>query len=220
MFAVIADQKKSRSSTDAVASILRKLEHESERGAVRFELAPERTSGDEFEFLASDPLSVYRVLRLLIEDGRWHVGIGVGDVELPLPGDVREARGDALIRARRAVEVAKGLTPSVQLVVSDAPVSPRAPGGAPANTVLALVAELLERRLDTGWQAVAAIEDPAKEKRPMSEVADSLGISRQALSNRLKAANWVLEQRSVPVLVSLLEQAERMASSSAVTKGD
>ena len=44
--------------------------------------------------------------------------------------------------------------------------------------------------------------------RPQSEVAEQLGVSRQAVGQRLQAAGWMLEQRTLPTLARLLDRAD------------
>lgn len=197
MFAVSADQKSSRTSEDRVSEMIKTLF----AANVEFELEPERTSGDEFQFLVAKPHEVLGAMRLLIGDGHWRVGVGIGLVESPLPRDVRESRGPALIFAREAVEAAKLLRPSVAV---------RGPGESTweAEAVVQLLAHLWEERSRPGWQAVSAVEAAGSEAT-LSEVARNLSISKQALSQRLQAANWNLERRSVPAVAAALGRADR-----------
>ncbi|MFZ0157624.1 MAG: hypothetical protein WAL50_01230, partial [Kineosporiaceae bacterium] len=67
----------------------------------------ERTAGDEFQGLLDDEVSVVGVILDLVREGSWHIGVGVGPVEEPLPRSTRAARGTAFERAREAVEAAK-----------------------------------------------------------------------------------------------------------------
>ncbi len=198
MFAVFADQKRSRTSPDLVPLMIDVLD----AAGLDFALAPERTSGDEFQFLLSDSGSTLDALRLLVRDGRWHVGVGVGAVEEPLPKDVRESRGPALVAAREALEAAKSLTPSIVL---------RGPGeeAAEANGVLQLLAHVWEGRTDLGWEAVDAVE--GGHDVTLSEAAPTLSISKQALSQRLQSANWRLERRSRPAVEAALGRADPLA---------
>lgn len=197
MFAVFADQKSSRTSEDRVSEMIKTLF----AANVEFELEPERTSGDEFQFLVAKPSEVLGAMRLLIGDGHWRVGVGIGLVESPLPRDVRESRGPALIFAREAVEAAKLLRPSVAV---------RGPGESTwqAEAVVQLLAHLWGERSRPGWQAVSAVEAAGSEAT-LSEVARNLSISKQALSQRLQAANWNLERRSVPAVAAALGRADR-----------
>lgn len=197
MFAVFADQKSSRTSDDRVSGMIKALSVAN----VKFELEPERTSGDEFQFLVADPNGAIEAIRLLIGDGHWHVGVGIGSVESPLPQDVRQSRGPALIAAREAVEDSKTLRPSVAV---------RGSGESTweAEVMVQLLAHLWEERSRAGWEAVFAVE-AAGSDATLSEVAHSLSITKQALSQRLQAANWNLERRSVPAVDAALARADR-----------
>src|SRR5690242_8094530 len=105
MIALTVDQRGSRDAGDRIASWLTALADDPE---VRLTLPFARTAGDEMQALADDPTGVTAAVRRLVRDGGWWIGIGVGEVEQPLPDDVRAARGPALVRARGAVEQAKG----------------------------------------------------------------------------------------------------------------
>ena len=50
--------------------------------------------------------------------GRWYVGIGVGEVDLPLPASPREGSGPAFVAARAAVDRAKAAAAHVPIAVA------------------------------------------------------------------------------------------------------
>lgn len=176
MFALTVDQRSSRESADAVDDAIERLCAAEAAGALKFALSPERTSGDEFQCLLADAESTYSAVRILARDGRWHIGVGVEPAELPLPSGVRESRGPALVRARGAVD------PSLVLIgESEAAIE--------ANGILQLVGTLWGARSDLGWQAIAALERQDGDAS-LTELAGKLGISKQALSQRLRAARW------------------------------
>lgn len=204
MFALIADQKGSRRSPDAVGDAIALLMQAEASGTLRFALPPERTSGDEFQCLFADADSTYSALRILARDGRWHIGLGVGAVECPLPESVRESRGPALVFARQAVEAAKSQTPSI-VVIGEGDSANE------ANGALQLMALPWEGRTQPGWSAVTAIEDQ-DEGTTLSEVAAELGISKQALSQRLRVANWQVEQRTKGAVIRSLVRADHQES--------
>lgn len=182
MFALTVDQRSSRESADAVDDAIERLCAAEAAGALKFALSPERTSGDEFQCLLADAESTYSAVRILARDGRWHIGVGVEPAELPLPSGVRESRGPALVRARGAVEAAKAADPPIVLIgESEAAIE--------ANGILQLVGTLWGARSDLGWQAIAALERQDGDAS-LTELARKLGISKQALSQRLRAARW------------------------------
>ena len=101
--ALTADQRHSRRSPDQVPDALARLEALSDR----FVLGFERTAGDEIQGLTDKPEAVVDAVLTLSRSPDWHVGIGLGTVDLPLPGSTREARGPAYLAARTAVEQAE-----------------------------------------------------------------------------------------------------------------
>ncbi|WRS30116.1 hypothetical protein U6G28_00015 [Actinomycetaceae bacterium MB13-C1-2] len=205
MFAVIADQINSRHEDDAVRQTASEINRLAQDGTLQLVLSPQRTSGDEFQCLVDKPDSLYRLIRLLMEDGRWHIGIGIGDVETPLPEDVREARGSSLLNARQAVNDSKSADPSIILAGKEGPEI------SDANAVLRLISSLLLQRTRMGWEAVHATEQAQDSRAPMSEAADTLGITKQALSQRLQAAHWKLETESQPTVLRALTVAEQLS---------
>lgn len=203
MFALTVDQRSSRESADAVDDAIERLCAAEAAGALKFALSPERTSGDEFQCLLADAESTYSAVRILARDGRWHIGVGVGPAELPLPSSVRESRGPALVRARGAVEAAKAADPSIVLIgESEAAIE--------ANGILQLVGTLWGARSDLGWQAIAALERQDGDAS-LTELAGKLGISKQALSQRLQAARWQVEQTAKDAVINSLARADEQA---------
>ena len=62
----------------------------------------ERTAGDEFQGVLDDPAALAPVVERLLREDAWNIGIGIGEVEEPLPASTRAGRGPAyLARARR-----------------------------------------------------------------------------------------------------------------------
>ena len=65
-----------------------------------------------------------------------------------------------------------------------------------------------ERRTEPGWQAV----DLIAEGLTQAEIASRLQVSRQAVGQRLQAAQWSLEREARPLLARLLARAEDAAT--------
>lgn len=176
------DQRSSRSGTDEVPALLGVL-----AGLPAVTLAFERTVGDEVQGVLADAdgavEAVGRVLRL----GGWNVGIGLGEVDEPLPRSTREGRGTAYLRAREAVTRAKAAPH--RLTVVGAPGDPDAEA---LETVLGLWAGLLEHRSARGWE----VHDLLNEGLTHAEVASRLGISASAVSQRAQAAALADEARA------------------------
>lgn len=181
MFVMTMDQRGSRRTGDLVEPLLAELAHlEGAPGMVR---PFARTVGDEVQAALDDPALAVELGLAVLRRGGWSVGIGVGPVELPLPADVRAATGEAFVLAREAVERAKGRGRPVPLAVAGV-------GGtaaADAEAVLVLLGSVASRRTEAGWAVVDAL---APGTVTQEEVAERLGISQQAVSQRLRGALW------------------------------
>ena len=199
MFVLTVDQRGSRHAPDRVPGLLARLP--AVPGLVR---APERTVGDEVQAVLDDAESVVELVLHLVRLGEWSVGIGAGSVDEPMPESTREARGDAFVLARAAVDAAKSRNRSVPLAVRGAdPVA-----AADAEAVLTLVGAVVARRTPAGWHAV----DESGRARTGSTggqeaVAVRLGISQQAVSERLRTALWAEELAVRPAAARLLTAA-------------
>lgn len=157
----------------------------------------ERTVGDEVQGVVADPDAVLAVVTTLARHGDWHAGIGFGSVETPLPRSTREARGEAFVDARDAI----GRT-----AVESMPIgllSRREPDlAAAAEGVLLLLHATLSRRSANGWEAVDLIESQPDQRA----VAAQLGVTPQAVSKRLIAAEWRVSQRGELAARRLLQE--------------
>jgi hypothetical protein len=192
VFVLTIDQQGSRRSADRVAAGLPRLNRE-----VRTVLPFERTAGDEFQGVLADPADVVDVVLGLVREGVWSIGVGAGPVQTPLPSSTRAATGPAFLAARRAVDAAKQRP--FRLAVRGA-VPPEA---ADAQAVLSALAGLVERRSEQAWAAIELVE----EGRTQSDAATALGISRQAVGQRLAAGMWELEKELRPTAARLLARA-------------
>jgi hypothetical protein len=192
VYVLTVDQKASRRNVDRVADILPKL-----NAAIATELRFERTAGDEFQGLLKDPESVVDAVLELVREGGWSIGVGAGPVQTPLPTSVRAATGPAFLSARRAVDAAKQ-RPSRLAVRGAAPTD-----AGDAQAVLSSLAVIVDRRSDQAWEAIALVA----EGRTQAEAASELGISRQAVGQRLSAGLWDLERELRPTAARLLARA-------------
>ncbi len=197
MFVVTADQQGSRATEDRVPALLAGLP--TVPGVMR---GAERTVGDEVQAVLDDADGVVELVLHLLRLGEWSVGIGAGPVEEPLPATSREGRGKAFVLARGAVEAAKSRNRSVPLAVRGVDeVAAR-----DAEAVLTLVGAIAARRSEAGWQAVD--EAVASGDAGQEAVARRLGVSQQAVSQRLRAALWAEELAARPAAARLLVAAE------------
>lgn len=184
------DQRASRSSDDAVPHALHLLV---DLPTLR---TPERTAGDEFQVLLESPEGLVTAVERLMRDGRWHIGIGVGEVETPLPASTREGRGPVFVAAREAVTAAH-----------TAPHHLRVCGSSPwvrhLESTLWLWAGLLERRTPKGWE----VADLTAEGLTHDAIARRLSISQSAVSQRAGAAALVDAARARELAATLTVEA-------------
>lgn len=195
MYAITVDQRESRSHDDAVPALLEQLN----TSGVALDRAFERTAGDEVQGLTGDAAAVMGLVAILVRGRTWWVGIGAGELDLPLPGSVRANRGPALVSARRAVERAKR---SITGIAVDTDDPRRVPAVARAEAGLRLWAAGAIRRTELGWQALDAMASGGTQK----EVAGHLGVSPQTLNRRLATAGWADDQGARNLCVWLLQQ--------------
>ena len=189
MYVITTDQRDSRTSADLVPAALSAVAAHAPRGVA---LAPERTAGDEVQVAVADAGSVLAIVLDLTRTGRWSVGVGVGEVETPLPDSVRAARGEAFLNARDAVDRAKKATTRVAVTAPE--------GGADAEALVRLLVELRDRRSVEGWE----VYDLLSEGITQREAAARLGISEAAVSLRARSAGLRTEEAAVPALIRVL----------------
>jgi hypothetical protein len=180
------DQDGSRRGADQVPAALAALED------VPARLAFERTVGDEFQGVLDDPAAVVRSLEALLRSGEWNIGIGIGEIETPLPDHARAGRGPAYLSAREAVTHAKSSPWHVRAVGEGDQV--RA-----LESAVWLWAALLSRRTPRGWE----VADLVDQGLTYDEAAARIGISQSAVSQRAAAAG-IAEGRRARELVEYL----------------
>lgn len=193
MYVLTVDQRGSRRDIDRVADLLVEL-----RDAPLLRKF-ERTAGDEVQAVADDSGTVIDLALDLLERDNWSVGIGIGPVETPLPAQTRAGRGPAFEHARTAVERAKNTPGRIAADGTDAD------SAADVDAALTLLATIVVRRTDQGVEAVSL----ARAGLSQSEIATELGISKQAVSQRLLTAGWQAELAGRLLLRRLLERADR-----------
>jgi hypothetical protein len=191
-YVLTVDQRSSRSGADRVPEALDLLN--SSPGAV---LPFERTAGDEVQGVLGDPGAAVDAVARLVRLGGWSIGLGAGPVQTPLPDSTRAASGPAFLFARRAVEAAKQ-RPARLAVRGAVPAD-----AGDAQAVLTALAVLLGRRSEPAWEAIALVEAG----HTQAQAAAELGISRQAVGQRLAAGLWDLERELRPTAARLLARA-------------
>jgi hypothetical protein len=191
-YVLTIDQRASRRSPDRVAEVLPRL-----NSTVPTVLAFERTAGDEFQGVLAGADDVVDTVLELVRLGGWSIGVGAGPVQTPLPPSTRAGAGPAFLSARRTVDAAKQRP--ARLAVRGA--LPADAGDAQA--VLTALAVVVQRRSEQAWEAIALVGAG----RTQAEAAATLGVTRQAVGQRLAAGLWDLERDLRPTAARLLTRA-------------
>jgi len=191
-FVLTIDQRGSRRGPDRVADVLPRL-----NDSVPTVLPFERTAGDELQGVLAEADDVVDAVLDLVRLGGWSIGIGAGPVQRPLPASTRAGAGPAFLSARRAVDAAKQ-RPARLAVRGAVPTD-----AGDAQAVLTALAVVVGRRSDQAWEAIALVGGG----RTQAEAAAELGITRQAVGQRLAAGLWELELELRPTAARLLTRA-------------
>ncbi|MCX6397728.1 MAG: transposase [Propionibacteriales bacterium] len=195
MIAVLTvDQRGSQSGPDLVPGALTLLNDPS-HGPV--ERPFERTAGDEIQGILSEGRAIVNRIALLLRDDAWNIGLGLGSIELPLPGSTRAGRGEAFVLARTAVNRAKQQSSRISVVGSKPYAAEQ------IETVAWLWAGVLTRRSSRGWE----VADLLSGGLTHAEAAVRLGISQSAVSQRAQAAGLVEADRAAALLAELIDTA-------------
>jgi hypothetical protein len=183
------DQHGSQSRADEVPDAIKAL------AGVPTRLPFQRTAGDEFQGVLDDPAALPAALEPLLRADAWNIGIGLGEVEEPLPDQARAGRGPAYVAAREAVTSAKSSPWRVR--VSGPTQAARA-----LESALWLWAALLARRSERGWE----VADLVDQGLTYDQTASRLGITQSAVSQRAAVAG-IAEGRRARELVEYLTRA-------------
>lgn len=188
---VTVDQVDSRGAADLVEAALDAL------AALPLLRAFERTAGDEFQGVLDDPAALAAVVERLLREDSWNIGIGIGEVEEPLPESTRAGRGSAYLHARDAVTAAKS-APWRLRVAGDDP--DHRPGVRGLETTLWLWAAVLNRRTSRGWEVADLVDAGAS----YDQAAKRLGVTQSAISQRAQAAGIVEGRRARELVTELV----------------
>ena len=155
-----------------------------------------RLGVEDIRSIARSAESVYEVTMALLADGDWAVGIGA------TPGDVSAAEEAATRSLRRSSRAGR-----VYAVVDDVdlPRSERAARASDICAVFALLSHVLGKRTPEGREATSLVRAGWNQ----NEAAQQLGISKQAMSQRLQAAGWGAETAGWQLALRTLKRAVR-----------
>ena len=205
MIVLTVDQQGSRTRGDQVEPLLRDLTTGPAARATRHGVVRpfERTVGDEVQAVLDDAAAAVDLALYLVRRGGWTVGIGAGPVDEPLPATARAGVGEAFVLARDAVERGKSRLRPVPLAVSGAD----AERATECEALLTVVGAIMARRTPAGWAVIDAMDELGPEVT-QEDLAHRLGISQQAVSQRLRTALWAEEVAVRPLAARLLAEAD------------
>ncbi|WP_026538275.1 hypothetical protein [Arthrobacter sp. 9MFCol3.1] len=218
MYVMTIDQRGSTGDIDRVPGLLKGLSALSTAG--RFE----RSVGDEVQGVVERADEVVEIALHALRSGRWYVGIGVGEVDLPLPASPREGSGPAFVAARAAVDRAKGAAAHVPLAVvagrdrrranaanagaDGANGSQGARACANAEAVLRLIGRLVQDRTAAQWKVVDVLRSVRHDTHgthgSQKIAAQKLGITEQSVSRAVLRSGWQEEWAARPAAELLL----------------
>lgn len=205
MYVLTVDQRGSTQHGDRVPEVLSLLAGVI-RGRDGVVLPFDRTVGDEIQGVLDEPRLVVDVVLALLRDQGWSVGLGVGPVDEPLPAESREASGVAFVHARAAVDRAKRRPDGSSVAVE-------ADGDRAAEIegLLQLFGAVQARRTTAGWEVIDTLISLKAdgELATQKEAAAALGISEQAVSQRIRTAMWHEGQAALWGVVRLLSDLDR-----------
>jgi hypothetical protein len=190
---ITADQVDSRSTPDAAAETLERLNRTYSAHLVR---AADRTAGDEIQLLVDGGRAAIDVVLDLTRTGRWSVGMGFGRVREPLGASIRESAGDAFVAARSAVDRAKR-KPTRFATATE----PAQSGSGDLEALVDLLLVLRKRRSDQGWE----IHDLVASGLSQADAAGRIGITPQSASKRARAAELKAEEAAIAPLARLAD---------------
>lgn len=133
----------------------------------------------------SGPVETVDLIMALLSDGNWAIGLGITE------------HGPAVYAATEAV----GTRPAQVRVNYDAADSTSE--AADISATFALIGHVLAKRTVEGREATSLVRRGMNQ----NEAAAELGISKQAMSQRLQAAGWQAEQAGWQLAVNLIKWA-------------
>ncbi|GAB3074840.1 MarR family transcriptional regulator [Corynebacterium aquatimens] len=142
---------------------------------------------EDIRTLVDDADAACTVVMALLSDGGWAVGIGIGDTASVL-GTASSAAGT------KAGSVGVRIFPAIPDSTLEADIT----------AAFALMAYVLSKRTIEGREATSLVRSGLNQ----NEAAKELGISKQAMSQRLAAAGWGAEQAGWQLAYNLITQAD------------
>ena len=139
----------------------------------------------------ADAEAALNLIMALLSDGNWAIGLGIAD------GSDNSAPSDASATATAAVGTRAG---QVRVIVDRQNATTEA---ADIAATFALMSHVLHKRTYEGREATSLVRRGMNQ----NEAATTLGISKQAMSQRLQAAGWPAEQAGWQLALNLITRA-------------
>ena len=139
----------------------------------------------------ADAEAALNLIMALLSDGNWAIGLGIAD------GSDNSAPSDASATATDAVGTRAG---QVRVIVDRQNATTEA---ADIAATFALMSHVLHKRTYEGREATSLVRRGMNQ----NEAAATLGISKQAMSQRLQAAGWPAEQAGWQLALNLITRA-------------
>ena len=139
----------------------------------------------------ADAEAALNLIMALLSDGNWAIGLGIAD------GSNNSAPSDASATATAAVGTRAG---QVRVIVDRQNATTEA---ADIAATFALMSHVLHKRTYEGREATSLVRRGMNQ----NEAATTLGISKQAMSQRLQAAGWPAEQAGWQLALNLITRA-------------
>jgi len=193
MYVLTINQRDSREVGDLVPELVKDLRH------LPAAIAFQRSVGDEAIGVVEDTHTAVDAALIALRNRRWHVGIGVGGIQPPLPEDISQAEGYGLVYARRAVNRAQKTGERIPLAVE----GPDADVAAEAEAVLRLIGQIVATRTDAEWKVLDLLTPGARGQQKF--IAEVLGITTQAVSKAVVRSHWTEEWACRPAAARLLD---------------
>lgn len=204
MFVLTLEQREGRgpvaggltdtSASDAVQDVLRTLSHALPVMYRRFARRSER----EVQGVVREASHCLVAAKTVLATGGWSVGIGVGDVDLPLDTSPATWHGQAVAASLSAVTRARSRTQRCCVLGESGAADD-------ADAVLVLTTAISDRWSPEAVEAVGLVETGMS----FSEAAMQLGVTRQAVGQRLAAALWGPHRDAMAATQRLLAAADR-----------
>ncbi len=145
---------------------------------------------EDIRTVVDTPEHALNLVMALISDGNWAIGLGI-------TGNGKEVDASSKAVGTRPAQVRVEVDPGS-----------RATAAEDIGAVFALLAQVLHKRTLEGREATALVRRGMNQ----NEAARQLGISKQALSQRLQAAGWQAEQAGWQLALNLMTQADVAAA--------